>query len=122
MSQTIASADVLIDEWNHLGPVEYRIHASAEWISATGEVCEMGSPYDLEFIDNTYRKGDCTVADQTVTLPTISLERTDNLLFPPSGVSLTLSLFDKDKSRCLVVLIPSFSVNSSANSLDDLIN
>jgi hypothetical protein len=80
VSQTIASADILENEWNFLGAVEYRIHASAEWISATGEVCEAGSPYDIAVVDNTYRKGDCTVADQTVTLPSITVTSATNSL------------------------------------------
>lgn len=116
---TIAGETILDGEWKGPGLLEYRVFSSQDWVSASGVVHEMGSPYDLMYIDRVLAKGDCVVANRSVTLPDIVLETTVDAQVNPR-VTLILALFDKSTNRPALILIPHFTVTSSDNSLDDL--
>jgi hypothetical protein len=117
---TIGTATILEGEWFGPTSLEYRIFSSKEWVSISGELNPLGSPFDLSLIDDVYRRGDCAVAANTVTLPAIALETTDDAVLG-ADTRLTLTLFDKVRNRLVAILIASFSVSAADANLGDLL-
>lgn len=117
----VASAQVTISSqqiknWQGGTSVELRIYALDDFVDASGQPVQKGSPYDITQA-KWFTKVTCTVASTTLTCPAVTVPPTENSIDKPSA-KLGAFLFNPTTSRLIgpYSVFSSFSVPASPSS------